>query len=126
MHLSLPEYVHVDVVDRLAAQVVAVHDDPEAVLAALFFGQPLRREKDVSGKRLVILLAEIVERGDVLLRDHQEVHGRLGRNIVEGDDLIVFINLVCGDVSRHDLAEQTIHGGSPGLDGRQCNRPLWS
>jgi hypothetical protein len=33
---------------------------------------------------------------------------------VEGYDLIIFIKLARGDVPGDDLAEQTVHGQSPG------------
>lgn len=113
MHLALAEYMHMYVVDRLAPQVVAVHDYAEAFLATLLFGEALGREEDMTGERLIIFLAEVVQRRDVFLWDDQEMHRRLGSDVPEGDDLIVFIELVGGNVPRHDLAEQTIHGMSP-------------
>lgn len=55
-----------NVIDRLPAKVVAVHYDSKAILAALFFGQALRREEDVPGEHLVVLLAQVMQRGNVL------------------------------------------------------------
>jgi len=105
MHLALAEDMHVYVVDRLAPEVVAVHDDAEAFLAALFFGKPLGGEEDMTGERLVVFFVEVVQRGDVLLRYHQKMDWCLGCDVIEGNDLIVFIQLVRRDVPRHDLAE---------------------
>src|SRR5690606_429832 len=125
VHLALAEYMHMDVVDRLAAQVVAVHYDAKAFLASSFFGQALRREQDMTGERLVVFFAQVVQGRDVLLRNHQKMHGRLWRDVVEGDDLIVLVYLLSGNVTRHDLAAQTITGDALGVDGRQWNRPLF-
>lgn len=69
MHLTLAEHMHMYVVDRLATQVVAVHDDPEAFLAALLFSEALGGEEDVASERLVVFFAQVVEGCDVLLRD---------------------------------------------------------
>jgi len=113
MHLALAEHMHMYVVDRLASEVVAVHHDTKTFLTALFFGETLSREKDMTSERFVVIFAQVVEGRDVLLRNDEEVHGRLRRDVVEGDDLIIFIKLVRGDIPSHDLAEQTIHGVSP-------------
>ncbi|MNH41032.1 hypothetical protein D3C79_1024480 [compost metagenome] len=49
----------------------------------------------------------------MLLRDHQEVHGRLGGDVVEGEDLVVLVEFARGDLPGSDFAEQTVHGNSP-------------
>jgi hypothetical protein len=46
----------------------------------------------------------------------RKLYWRLRCDVVESDDLVVFIKLVRGDVPSDDLAEQTIHGASPKLD----------
>jgi hypothetical protein len=73
MHLALAEHMHVYVIDRLATEVVAVHDDAKAVLATLLFGETLRREQDMAGECLVILLTQVVEGGDVFFWDDQKI-----------------------------------------------------
>ena len=50
----------------------------------------------------------------MFFRDHQKVHRRGRADVVEGYDLIIFIKLARGDVPGDDLAEQTVHGQSPG------------
>lgn len=77
MHLALAKHVHMDVVDGLAAFGVAVHDDAEAFLAALFDGQALGGEQDMPGQGLV-LFGQVVEGADVFLRDDQEMDRRRG------------------------------------------------
>ncbi|MCY1206916.1 hypothetical protein D9M72_184990 [compost metagenome] len=61
----------------------------------------------------LVVFGEVGEGGNVLLRDYQEVHGGLRRDIVEGDDVIVFIELARGNLPGGDFAEQTVHGNSP-------------
>lgn len=115
MQLALPQDMHMYVVNRLASEVVAIHDDTKAFLAALLFGEALGREKDMARERFVVLFAQIVKGRDVLLRNNKKMHRRLRNDVVEGDDLFVFINLLRGNFPGHDLAEQTIHGISPAL-----------
>lgn len=102
-----------DVIDGLPALRVAVHHHPEAVLAALLGGQALGGEEDVAGQSFVVF-TKVVEGADVFFRDHQKVHRRGRADVVEGHDLIIFIKLARGDVPGDDLAEQTVHGQSPG------------
>jgi hypothetical protein len=105
MHLTLAKYMHVYVIDRLATQVVAVHHDAKAFLATLLVGQALGGEENVAGERLVVLFVQVVEGGDMLLGDNQKMHWRLGRNVVEGNNLIVFVYLLRRDLPGHDLAK---------------------
>ncbi|MNG23103.1 hypothetical protein D3C84_1076670 [compost metagenome] len=46
------------------------------------------------------------------LGDHQKMHWRLRADIVEGQHLIVLVNLARGNFPGDDLAEQTVHGYS--------------
>lgn len=114
MHLALTQHMHMDVMHGLPTQLIAVHHHAEAFRAALLIGQALGGKEDVPGQELVVF-AQLIEGTDVFFRDHQKMHRRLRADIVEGDDLIIFIQLARGDVSGDDLAEQTIHGPPPGL-----------
>ncbi len=116
MQLALTKYVHVYVVDRLAPQVIAVHDDAKAFLATLLFGETLCGEQYVASERLIVLFAQVMEGRNVLLRNDKKMHRRLRGDVVEGDYLVIFVNLLRGDIPGHDLAEQTIHGITPGLE----------
>ena len=42
---------------------------------------------------------------DVFLWDHQKMHRRLGRDVIEGDNLFVFIDLLRGEGPGDDLAK---------------------
>ena len=97
-----------DVIDRLPAEVVAVHGYTETVLAVQFACQALGREQDVSDQRTVGF-GQIRQPGDVAFWNHQEMHGRLRRDIVECQDLVVFVECARGYFPGNDLAEQTVH-----------------
>jgi len=118
VQLALPEHVHMDVVNRLPAEIVAVHHQAETFLAALFAGQALGAVEQVPGQWLVAFL-QVIEGGDVSFRDQQKVNGCLRRDIVKGDDLIVFIELARRNFTSDDLAEQTVHGA----DSWRWSRP---
>ena len=96
--------MHVDVVDGLSALLVAVHHHAETFLAALLPGQALGDEEHVSGQQPVFF-AQVGEGGNVLLGDDQEMHRRLRADVVEGDDLIVFVELARRDLPGGDLAK---------------------
>ena len=60
-----------------------------------------------------VTLGQGGSRVNVLLGDDQEVGGRLGIDVIEGEALLVLIHLVGRDLSRDDLTEQTIgHWGT--------------
>ena len=101
--------MHIDVIDRLATQGVAIHRHAEAFRATLLLRQALSGEEDMPGELLVIGLAEVVQGRDVLLGNDQKVHGRLRGDVMEGHDLIVLVEHLGRNVPGDDLAEQTIH-----------------
>ncbi|MNY53708.1 hypothetical protein D3C86_1894880 [compost metagenome] len=51
---------------------------------------------------------EVRDRGDVLLRDHEDVDRRLGVDVAEGDGVIVLVDDLRRDLAGDDLAEETI------------------
>ena len=105
MHLTLTEHMHMDVMYRLATEIVAVHDYSKALLAALLFGETLCCEEDMTSENLVVVLTQIMQGCDVFLRDHQKVHRRLGRDVIEGDNLFVFIDLLRRNSPGDNLAK---------------------
>jgi|TARA_R100000049_G_C1940058_1_gene84117 hypothetical protein len=42
---------------------------------------------------------------DMFFRNYQEMYRRLGRDVIEGDNLFVFIDLLRRDSPGHDLAK---------------------
>ena len=45
---------------------------------------------------------------DMFFGDDQKMDGRLGRDIPEGQEFIIFIELVRGDLAADDLTEETV------------------
>ncbi|MNH24130.1 hypothetical protein D3C79_840480 [compost metagenome] len=110
MHLALTEDVHVNVVDRLSTQLVAVHDHAETFFTAQLFGQTLGGEQDMSCQPLV-LFGQVIEGADRLFRDDQKMHRCLWGDIVEGQNLVVLVDDLGRDFPVDDLGEQSFHYG---------------
>ncbi|BCA26655.1 hypothetical protein PtoMrB4_06320 [Metapseudomonas otitidis] len=64
--------------------------------------------------QLAVILGEMVEGFDVSLWDDQEVHRRLWADVMERDNVIVFVQRARRDLPSDDFAEQTVHLDSPG------------
>jgi hypothetical protein len=101
----------VDVGHRLHAVFFAVYHE-----TAAFFGAAPGREKFL---RLVQKLSQeggvfalrVHQRRNVLFGHYQKVYRRLGRNVVEGADFVIFVDLVAGNFPRNDFTKQAvIHG----------------
>ena len=93
----------------LAPLLSHIAHHPVAVLQVQLPGQLGDDGEDVAHDFLVFR-GDLADALDVLLGDHQNVHRRLGVDVVKGKHLFVFIGLLGGDFSRRNLAEQTIHG----------------
>ncbi|MNH40060.1 hypothetical protein D3C79_1013190 [compost metagenome] len=91
-------------VDGLAAFRVAVHDHAETFLAALFDSQALGGEQDVASQGLVFF-GQVIEGANVLFRDDQKMYRCRGCNVLEGQDLVVFIDDICRDFPVDDFEE---------------------
>ena len=56
----------------------------------------------------------LVQRRNVLLGDHQDVHGRLRADVVDHDVALVLVSDLGRDLPRDDLREERFfHGGRP-------------
>src|SRR5215468_7606916 len=86
------EHEHVAVVNELATATTHVH--PETI--PLRNNVPLRcqvfRDYEELAHQPDMLLLQIVDRGNMQLRDDQDVYRRLGIDVLEGHDLIVFVH----------------------------------
>ena len=96
-----------NVVNGLAALFVAVEHGTVTCLATQLLCQFLRGVDHMANDG-AILFGDVVQRGDMLLRDHQKVHWGLRVDIVKGEDLIIFVYLLGRNLAVDDLAEQTI------------------
>src|SRR5690606_6179732 len=74
--------------------------------AAVVKGQ-LLHERHHSTQPGGVVGSDVGQRAHVVLRHHQQVNGRGRIDVVKGDELIVFVNLLGGNVARGDLAKNT-------------------
>src|SRR5471030_2253393 len=97
-----------NVINGLPAFFIAVHHHAKAFLAALFNSQTLSGKQNMAGQGFIVF-GEVIEGADRLFWNDQKMHGRHRGNIVESEDLVIFID----DLRRYfpvdDLGEQSIH-----------------
>src|SRR5947207_14468148 len=104
-HGPSAEEVQVQVVDRLSRLRPLVEDQAVAVAIDLAFVRDAVGDLDHAGEHRRMRGCEVVDAGNVLLRNHQHVRGGDRADIVKGDDLFVAEDLLCGNLPREDLAE---------------------
>lgn len=102
------EQVYVEVVHCLAGVGAAV-DDGTVALQKTFVARDLRcGVKKVSNQRSLLVRC-VIERGDVLTRNDEDVHGGLRIDVSERDALVVFIDRLGRNTAVHDFAEEATH-----------------
>lgn len=91
---------------RLTPERPVVDDHPIARLQPLLPGHLGRRPKQVPQQRLVRGVAT-GEAGEAraVFRDEDGVHGRLRRDVAEGEALVVLVDDVGGDLAGDDLVK---------------------
>ena len=87
-------------------RVRPVIHDQAALLRAVFPGQLRADADDLADERLV-LACNRARAAEVFLGDDQEVRGRLGGDVPEGEDLIVLVQFFGRDFTAGDPAEKT-------------------
>ena len=99
--------------ENALARLLSDIGDHTVTLHALFLGDLGDDLKDM-GHHGAVFRADSGNRGNVGLGDDQEVSGRLGGDVVEGEAQLVLIDLAAGDLSGNNAAEQTVrHRDSP-------------
>ena len=89
--------------------LAGVGDDAVAGIGdALLRRRPVRRPRAAGRPGAGSAAGEVGGVGVVRARDDEDVHGRLGRDVAEGDDLVVAVDDVGGDVAGDDRAEQAV------------------
>src|SRR5690606_9249328 len=99
------QQVQVDLEHGLAAVLVAVHDDAVTVFGEALLLRVARRGGGQPADHDRIVLADIVERGEVGLRHEQHVHRRLRRDVTERDQVLVLVDDVGRDLAADDPVE---------------------
>ena len=109
-HGAAAKDVDVEMVYGLPAVRAGVYDEaiaPVEMVSAgdlACFGQKRAQQSGVGRKRVGV-------RGDVALRNDQDVCGGLGVDVREGEDLPRFMEAFGRDGARNDFAEKTVRRG---------------
>ena len=106
--------MEVDVEDRLPAERSAVHDEPVTRLGEAELLCELRGNEDHVAKKRSVGCLELVERGDEAFGEDEEVVWRGGRDVADGDAVLVVPEAWRGDFAAEDFAEDGwvfAHGG---------------
>ena len=105
-HRATPEKVKVQVEDGLAGPFAVVDDEPVVGDAALPGDR--RRPRRERAQERFLRGRGLRQSTDVLARDHEDVSGRLRRDVFEGEDPVVLEHLFRRDFTRHDPAEDAV------------------
>lgn len=100
-------YVHSDGLLSIGALV----DDQSVAIVAqpLLAGHLGSHEHEVAHERFLVLL-HVSNSADGLLGDDEDVSGRLGSDVMEGNRRVVLEDLLRGDGAIHDLSEDRVLG----------------
>jgi hypothetical protein len=102
--VSAGEDMDMEVEDALSALFAGVDDGSVAVVESELCGEFGDHEQEVSSE-LGVLWGEIIEGDKRFFGDEEDVSGRLGTDIVEGEAEIVFVDDFCGDFAIDDFLE---------------------
>jgi hypothetical protein len=78
---------------------------------ALFFGQFLGLVEQPAGQANILRL-QFHDIPDMLFRNEEEMNRRLGGNVVEGQEFVILIDPLTGNLPGNDLTKNTVtHNG---------------
>ncbi|KPX79892.1 hypothetical protein ALO59_200059 [Pseudomonas amygdali pv. mellea] len=100
--------MHVNVINGLSAQIIAVHDHAEAFFTTQFKGQTLRCEQDMP-RQAFVFFGQIVQGPNGLFRDNQKMHGCLWGDVVKSQYLVIFVDDLRRNFPIDDLGKQSFH-----------------
>ena len=96
----------VKMIHLLPAGLSVVDYDTKTVAKALLSGQFAHRAEQMAQQRLVAQIG--IEQIDQMpLGHHEKVHWRGGVDVMEGEDVLVFINLAAWDFAANNTAKNT-------------------
>src|SRR5438552_3834305 len=110
--IGTAEYVKMYMIHVLPPHAAGIGDEAEPVRAAVLAREPGRQQHDLAEDGAVSV-AGLGERGNMALRDHQDVYRRRGTDVVESEDFRILIHLVRRCFAANDLAKDAIFHGSP-------------
>ena len=106
--------MEMQVLHRLAGLLAAVGHHTVAFPAML--GADFCNNRKNVGNDPGIFRGQLPGGADMLLGDDEKMAGRLGVQVIKGQHLFVFVQLVRWDLSRRDLAENTHEEGLLSVD----------
>ena len=101
------EQMQMQMVDRLAAIVACVHNDPVTMIQ-LFFACNLRRRRHHMTDQRSIFSQRLRGGDNVLPGNNQKMCRRLGIDVGEADAAFVFVHAASRYGAGYDLAKQTV------------------
>src|SRR5262245_5057920 len=97
------QHVQMDVKHDLAAFPIDVHD--HAIARQSVISRKTFRGKQEAADQCGMIRIEVVQRGDVSLRNDEPMNRRLRMDVLEGDDRVVLVDTIRRQLARHDLAK---------------------
>jgi len=111
MHVAAANQVQVKVEDGLAGTRADVIHGPVSVLDAALV-RNFRRDEVRVADDLRVFRRSFLDADDVFLGNNEQVRGRLRANVFDREDMVVFVDLLRGDLPGEDVAEQAIRHAS--------------
>jgi hypothetical protein len=105
--VAAAEEVQVQVKDGLAG-AAAVIEDGAIAREEIAFGGELRGDELQFPEKGLIAVMRVLERRKMLSWADQNVRGRLGIDVFEGENVIVFVDEFRGNLLRADFAEKAV------------------
>ena len=97
-----------DVENRLTRTAVAVeHGSVSVLVVTVILRQSCRMLNDFPHQNLIIVL-QVVQRGNVTARDDEHMEGRLWIDILKRKDAVVLVNDRCRNFAGGDPAKETV------------------
>ena len=100
--------MQVDVEHRLPGVFAAVHHHSIAIVRHPLFTGNLRCHQIQMPDQLAVGFGDVIDGGDGLLRNHQEMHRRLGIDVTERQADVVLVENVCWNFPVDDLGENRL------------------
>ncbi|MPN36761.1 hypothetical protein SDC9_184272 [bioreactor metagenome] len=103
--------MHVQVMHLLPALIASIYHDAESTLRigiAALLQRQLGGQRHHLAQQRSVFGGNLRHRRNVLPGHDQKVHGRPGVDVMEGEQVFVFINLLRGNLALDDLAENTV------------------
>jgi len=114
--------VQVQVKYSLARAGAVIDDQAKGIGHAQLFGDPARRQHQVT-QQCLVLLGGVYQAGNTPLGDDQDMYRRLGTDVVYGDAVLVLVEELTGDLAADNLAKNSIgHGNYPSFSSTVSTR----